>query len=204
MGQYYKPLLIHKDGEELSAYSHEFDNGLKLMEHSWIGNNFVNAVLYEIKDNPTRVAWMGDYSDDAVQDGCNFGDGFITNTDHFLSKYESVWNEGIQNISPKAPQFRLDLEHSDGCYLVNITKRCYIDMEKYIKKNSTFGRFDPDDEWCINPLPLLTCVGNGLGGGDYHGEVGMEDVGSWAFDEIYITYLRPGNMEEVMYLFQEK
>lgn len=63
MGQYYMPLLIGSDKKILRFYSHNYNNGLKLMEHSWVGNNFVNAVLGYIKDNPMRVAWVGDYSD---------------------------------------------------------------------------------------------------------------------------------------------
>ena len=198
MGQYYRSLLIYENGEERSAYSHCFNNGLKLMEHSWIGNNFVNAVLHEIEDNPTRVAWLGDYSDSAVKEGCNFGDGFITSVKDFLDKYQSIWGEyrSVQDIPSDTPQFNIDLG-STGCYLVNATKCCYIDMGKYIKENST-------SEWCINPLPLLTCIGNGMGGGDYRGKAGTEDVGSWAFDKIYVTYLRPGNWKEVMYSFQER
>lgn len=203
MGQYYRPLMIHKDGEERSACSHSFDNGLKLMEHSWIGNNFVNAVLHEIEDNPTRVAWLGDYSNDAVEDDLDFGNGFITCTEDFFDIYKRVWQgKELQDIPESTPQFELDLEHTD-CYLVNKTKRCYIDMTEYVKQNSVFGRFCTSDTWCINPLPLLTCVGNGMGGGDYRGETGMADVGSWAFDEIYITYLRPGKLEAVQYRFQE-
>ena len=45
MGQYYMPTLISEDGTVRTLYSHAYDNGLKLMEHSYIGNNFVNAVL---------------------------------------------------------------------------------------------------------------------------------------------------------------
>ena len=39
MGQYYMPLLIGSDKKILRFYSHHYDNGLKLMEHSWVGNN---------------------------------------------------------------------------------------------------------------------------------------------------------------------
>lgn len=204
MGQYYRPLMIHEDGVEKSAYSHSFDNGLKLMEHSWIGNNFVNAVLHEIEDNPTRVAWLGDYADSAVEDGCNLGEGFITTIGDFLAHYNSVWGEyrSIQDIPSDTPQFKLDMDHTD-CYLVNATKRCYIDLEKYVKQNSVSGLYGSSETWCINPLPLLTCLGNGMGGGDYRGEIGIGDVGTWAFDKIYITYLRPGNMEAVEYCFKE-
>jgi len=204
MGQYYRPLMIFEDGEERSAYSHAFDNGLKLMEHSWIGNNFVNAVLHEIEDRPARIAWMGDYATDAVEDGCNFGDGYITSVEAFLEKYNGVWGEyrSVQDISPETPQYKLDLD-SAGCYLANATKKCYIDIEEYIRRNSVRDRYGMSGVWCINPLPLLTCIGNGMGGGDYRGEAGMGDVGSWAFDKIYITYLRPGNWERVDYRFQE-
>lgn len=204
MGQYYKPILIHEDGAEISAYSHDFDNGLKLMEHSWIGNNFVNAVLHEIVDEPTRVAWIGDYSNGAVCDGCNLGGGFITSASDFLEKYNSVWGgHGFTRfIQSDAPKFELNKQIKD-CYLVNTTKQCYIDLAEYIKQNSVSGLYGSPDVWCVNPLPLLTCIGNGMGGGDYRGDTGKDDVGSWAFDKIYITYLRPGNMKAVEYRFKE-
>ena len=47
MGQYYKPTCIPK---EESLYSHDYDNGLKLMEHSYINNNFVEAVMTMLLD----------------------------------------------------------------------------------------------------------------------------------------------------------
>jgi hypothetical protein len=50
MGQYYKPIILGntpKEGEHETVkawmYSHEYDNGLKLMEHSYQGNNFVST-----------------------------------------------------------------------------------------------------------------------------------------------------------------
>ena len=40
--------------------------------------------------------------------------------------------------------------------------------------------------------PLLTAIGNGRGGGDYHDEYPNFDiVGSWAMNEIYFTYSLP-------------
>lgn len=204
MGQYYKPLLIHEDGTEKSAYSHDFGNGLKLMEHSWVGNNFVNAVLHEIVDKPTRVAWLGDYSNDAVEGECDFGGEFITSVEDFIAKYDEVWGESksVEFLPAEAPEFDLCQDTKD-CYLVNLTKQCYIDIGQYIEQNAIKNRFDEGDIWCINPLPLLTCIGNGLGGGDYRGDVGKDDVGSWAFDQIYITYLRPGKLKAVEYSFKE-
>ncbi len=63
MGQYYKPTLINKNGEWKTFYSHEYNNGLKLMEHSYIGNNFVAAVLSELALESHRVWWLGDYAE---------------------------------------------------------------------------------------------------------------------------------------------
>lgn len=204
MGQYYRPLLICATGEKYSACAHDFDNGIKLMEHSWIGNNFVNVILNKIKDTPTRVAWIGDYAETMVDEECDFGGGFITTREAFEKEFNQVWGKdnGI-DLPPDSEEFNLHLDNVEGYYLVNATKKCYIDIEDYVKQNSIYNRFGDSGTWCVNPLPLLTCVGNGLGGGDYYSDVGREDVGSWAFDVIYITYLRPSNLEEIMYYFSE-
>jgi len=203
MGQYYRPLLISKDGAKRSALAHTFDNGLKLMEHSWVGNNFVNAVLHEMVNKPTRLAWLGDYSDSAVEEECNLGGGYITSVSEFLKMFNYLWGEDCapNDLPGDSPTFKLDREHAD-CYIVNLTKRCYIDMEQYVKRNIHKPPYD-DHEWCVHPLPLLTALGNGMGGGDYRGEEGKDNIGSWAFDEIYVTYLRPGTMEAVEFCFKE-
>lgn len=205
MGQYYQPLLIDNDGNRLTAYSHDFNNGLKLMEHSWIGNNFVNAILKKLDSNPMRVAWIGDYSSTLCSKVyINMGGGFISGREDFADYYGSVW---IGRHQPQAllmknenSEYLLDIEHAD-CFLVNVTKGCYINMQEYVKENENFDNsgFSP---WCINPLPLLTCVGNGQGGGDYRSTIGMDDVGSWAFDKIYITALRPASLKKTMYHFR--
>ena len=51
MGQYYHALILKDkvydtNNEQVLAwlYSHNYSNGLKLMEHSWIGNNFVETL----------------------------------------------------------------------------------------------------------------------------------------------------------------
>ena len=66
MGQYYKPCILGGNKKTVKAwmYSHEYDNGLKLMEHSYIGNSFVSAFESLIKNKPQRVVWAGDYADD--------------------------------------------------------------------------------------------------------------------------------------------
>ena len=44
MGQYYTPIIIR--GNSKSTYlCYDYDNGAKLMEHSYFGNGFVETVL---------------------------------------------------------------------------------------------------------------------------------------------------------------
>lgn len=201
MGQYYMPLLIGKDKKILRFYSHYYNNGLKLMEHSWVGNNFVNAVLSHIEDNPMRVAWVGDYSDSV--DIATLGNGFISGRRSFLHYYRKAWSD-----KSKAPLvdgselFPLRTNHA-AFFLVNITKNCYIDLQHYVEQNSVFYGNDTEP-WCVNPLPLLTCIGNGQGGGDYYETLGSENIGTWAFDEIYITEEQPAGMPEATFAFQER
>jgi hypothetical protein len=47
------------------------------------------------------------------------------------------------------------------------------------------------EESQIHPLPLLTCEGNGRGGGDYYGEDTNNLVGSWARNIIEPTNKKP-------------
>lgn len=54
-----------------SFNSWDYDNGLKLMEHSWVRNSLVCAVLCKIKEyGKARVVWAGDYADDELQRLC--------------------------------------------------------------------------------------------------------------------------------------
>jgi hypothetical protein len=49
----------------------------------------------------------------------------------------------------------------------------------------------------IHPLPLLTCEGNGRGGGDFRGEHDL--IGSWARDVISVEAVKPLNYKEVVF-----
>ena len=66
-------------------------------------------------------------------------------------------------------------EGSSGRYIVNHTKKEYVDKD-----------IVPEDKegWKVHPLPLLTCEGNGRGGGDYR--LWNEFIGYWSRDKISI------------------
>ena len=58
----------------------------------------------------------------------------------------------------------------------------------------------PDnDGWAIHPLPLLTCEGNGRGGGDFYGRRGMKLVGSWARHRISVSNKVPKGYKEIKF-----
>ena len=211
MGQYYMPAVIDTKRHICRyLYSHEYDNGLKLMEHSYIGNAFVNAVQSQILDNPMQVAWIGDYSRDRFHDPYES----ILPRKKFLRIWNRCWKDGHEDedqhfkIKPD-PIGGFDMEHIDGWYLVNHSKKTFIDLAAYAARN----KWHEEGEWrkehysydmCIHPLPLLTACGNGRGGGDYYANnPDFDEVGSWAFDVIELTRSKPEGYEPVMYHFKE-
>ena len=183
MGQYYKAWVLNGH-QEACVSSWDFDSGSKLMEHSWWGNAFVNAVMYLIKDMPSMVAWVGDYSDSV---GCP----------EYVFHYcwtETEEEEDEHCVIPEAPENYLwDSEQkcnkTQGTgYILNYDKKTYIDLDKYIAMNEP-----ADESWgCIvHPLPLLTEIGNGQGGGDYHKGRAFDIVGTWFGDVLEYTNEKP-------------
>ena len=171
MGQYYTPVLIDEETNDERKYlSHNYGNGLKLMEHSYLGNTFVETVCNEILEHPMRVAWVGDYADDVIDEEKYKN---IPNIERFVEIEKDEPNI-IGYTQPNAvPQ-----NVSSFCYfIINHTKKEFINMYEYIFKNKTN----------IHPLPLLTSIGNGCGGGDYSGKC-EELCGNWCGDIIECNY----------------
>jgi hypothetical protein len=191
MGQYYKPILLKEDKKTPIgfAYSHDFGSGLKLMEHSWMKNDFVGFIESLLTKNApfhkTPIVWAGDYADqepfesipqtviDAlVEDGYKLEEIQLHGVDLY-----SIASHSAPKLIPnthKIEDFKL-LPIAKAKYLVNHDKKQFVDKTK-VPSDS--------DGWRIHPLPLLTCEGNGRGGGDFRGE--SELVGSWARDIISV------------------
>lgn len=210
MGQYYYALTIDRNGEVSLFEPGKFDNMLKLMESSWIGNSFPNAVYSSILRHPQRVAWIGDYSDEGGPEG-NPG---VMPMDEFLEYFNTAWERMEQTSFKPCRRFNArnfsqrDLglvdENTTGTYLVNHSKGVFLDMGKYISNSTVIeGSFAG---CCANPLPLLTACGNGKGGGDFRESdrnVGFKDVGIWAFDTLEYVAERPEGLKEIMFMFLE-
>lgn len=173
MGQGYNAVILSDDGKIIRTWvnPHEYNNGYKLIEHSYVGNKFVEAV--ESLLCPTgifyksRLVWAGDYADEEPE-------GKNLNT---LAEYRPMSRPTVGvNIFGKSGM-------SDYLYVVNHTKQEYM-----IKGNG------------IHCLPLMTAEGNGRGSGDYSGS-GEELVGTWARDVISVEKDVPSGLTHVPNLF---
>lgn len=158
MGQGYNAVILSDDGKIIRTYvhPHAYNNGYKLVEHSYVGNNFMEAVESLICPTgmfyKSRLVWAGDYAD---VEPCG------------KSLYELV-----DERPHSSPQVDLNIYGksvtSDYLYVVNHTKQEYMFKGQH-----------------LHCLPIMTAEGNGRGGGDYDGP-GMELVGTWARDVISV------------------
>jgi hypothetical protein len=175
MGQYYQSSILAENKKTVIAfvYSHDYDNGLKLMEHSYIGNNFVRAFESLIKNKPQRVVWAGDYADKCK--------GLKTN----------VFDRCKDKLKVNPTDFPTERESR---YVINHTKKQFVDKVSVPEITAWKGAK-------IHPLPLLTCEGNGRGGGDFRGINNY--VGTWARDLISVESKKPKGYTEITPNFAE-
>lgn len=217
MGQYYIPTILGpRYGISATFYSHDYDNGLKLMEHSYLGNNFVNAVSLKIYHQPMRVAWIGDYSnqpypEDDIKEREPYQRKLLKA--EFMRIYNKVWNSdrNYKKIKPEPLGGFESPEKFDGYYLINHTQETYVDLGEYERMNGhteiwTDRNGETHSCWeVIHPLPLLTACGNDRGGGDYHEPYPDYDmIGRWAFDVIELASYKPVGFTEEIYRFKEE
>lgn len=179
MGQYFTPICIHRTGLVKKFDAHNYASGYKLTEHSWIGNELVGAVMNYLASNNCYLAWVGDYA----------GDGENDNKYKKKDDFQEVFKYYERQTGLNWLFCGSNLDTTKG-YLWNKTKNEYLDMKEYIMENKEQMPMSLEVK-CVHPLPLLTSIGNGAGGGDYFG-TDEEYVGSWACDEIVWVQKKPG------------
>ena len=175
MGQGYNAIILDESGKIIRTWvnPHNYGNGYKLMEHSYIGNQFVSVVESLLCPDgmfyKCRIVWAGDYADEE-DDGKNL---YTTSLDS-----ESKESVGLAKVDMSAYR-----------YIVNHTKKLYVDKNLEFEDN-------------IHPLPLLTAEGNGRGGGDYRGGCD-DLVGTWSRDVISLEKELPDGFTELTCPFTE-
>jgi len=186
MGQYYKVAFKREGDNAATVNDRKYKGGdyvfAKLMEHGYLENNLCKAVAIILQRGKTRLAWVGDYSED---------DELRSITTEDLN-YDMVWGEHEYGHVLPAPRFSYK-----GKYLVNYTKGVYISFDKWV------ASYKGDNNWPICPFAVLTAIGNGRGGGDYEGTE-MDLVGAWAWDEIAITKKIPEGFKLLDFHFEEQ
>lgn len=175
MGQYYKPINLDK---KQFVLSHEYNNGLKLMEHSYVDNQFVGAVEALIAEGGAwhgdRIVWAGDYADNEKRRKNNL--------------YGIVSAKDSNKVNP------IPVKKSHR-YVINLDTKEFVDIKKvplsYVYVDEA-GEVYP---FTIHPLPLLTCEGNGRGGGDFHKDDPI--VGKWARARVTVSNKKPKGYKEI-------
>lgn len=200
MGQYFDQITENKEGirvwdcqikcpENIKGTNEYYKNyyvGVKLMEHSWLKNKFMQSMSNYIYKNPTKLAWVGDYAD-------SFHWEHPEGKPNPEELHKLAWGE---QKSEEMPYSKFDY---NGKFLVNHTHKIALSFDEYIK-NST-----DKDGYCVHPLSLLTACGNGLGGGDFWEQyIGASDVGLWCGDKISIEDQVPEDYTLEQYCFKEE
>lgn len=181
MGQYYCPIILSDDGQIVAHLnSHEYSAGLKLMEHSWLGNDFVAVVEALLaSDGARRLVWAGDYADPepGTEDNlsCMAQDNPV--------RFDCPALNSAPYMEPVTPNAELPVKVTTEShpFIVNVDRQEYVDKAEV---PAVKPYWDPARAWTIHPLPILTAEGNGRGGGDYRGH--WPHVGRWARERIYV------------------
>lgn len=187
MGQYYRPCL-EQEGV-LTVFNRDVDGEYtmaKLTEHSWWQNTCMNAISEKIYQKPSRLIWCGDYAeDDELLNENSSADQNSYPTTSF------IWDGDGEGLT--STEFTID-----NLYLCNHDTKEYIDLNEYKQKS-----IDKDD-WCLHPLSLLTAVGNGKGGGDYHEcHPNFDEIGIWRWCLISLEETIPEGYEKYDVYFKE-
>ncbi|MGW5218747.1 hypothetical protein ACWEQA_12855 [Nocardia sp. NPDC004085] len=162
MGQFFRAVLLADDADDIVGYIDPWDYhmSIKLREHSWIGDEFVEAVE-RLLTEPTRVVWAGHYAD--IEPG-------------------GIKPENLYDRADSATKATVPDSAVIGRYVINHDKRVYVD-KTIVPANDVGLRMHP------LPILTAEGNGRGGGDlhPQYTtGDLGFEAVGSWARDRITV------------------
>lgn len=164
MGAYYEATLVDDENVGVKFSTHDYDNGLKLMEHSYLGNNYCKHIMSLIHDNPMGIVWLCDYHEpDSIS--------------------RLTWD--TTDEAPKQTE-RNDFP-DDIYYIVNESDKLFIDIKKL---EELYEMDERADNWHIHPIPILcNSDRHSLGGGDFHQEDSRR--ATWCEDKLFTTKEKP-------------
>lgn len=180
MGQYYNIAFKSEHDNKIRVNDRKVNcvdyTMAKLMEHSYFGVPLMDSIASIIENSPTRLIWVGDYAtDEEIKK--------ITSNE---IGYDDIW----ENYHEDDVLDNVKFDYS-GKFLINYDRKMWISLDECVSSKDR-----------INPISILTCIGNGRGGGDYHGSF-MKYVGNWAWDRIGIVSNVPSDFTELKIKFEE-
>lgn len=192
MGQYYMAVNVDKK-ERISP--HAFDCGAKLMEFSYItdklsGNDFTDALhaLMQTTWEGDRVYLVGDYAD--FEKYKEVDDNWLPTLESLKAEFGNLgavdkegYTETLYGIAGDL-KAATPLKREPLRYMYNSKAKEYIDLKNLPMQ----WKNDDGTVVSIDPLPLLICMGNGRGGGDYRDDTNEEYVGKWVSTSQHIFF----------------
>jgi len=127
--------------------SRDYGSGLTLMEHSWLHDSFVGVIVGLFLDSITGKTGR----EKTLYDYCREDE-----------------DEAMLPVKKVVPVLQ---DGRDAIFIVNHSKQQFASLISLPEE-------DPGvPGWQIHPLPLLTCCGNGRGGGDFKAKAGTPAIG---------------------------
>lgn len=193
MGQYYNIVLNKKaypsDYKQKDGEKHW--NGMKLLEFNWLKNPITQIIAKTLYEKRTRLALVGDYSDDIFRFDRDFIEEFSKGYPELRYYYqlkEKAIELGYKGTNTHYPQVELSFEKIQELYKLawrnedqeeelleepeeefRIWEEMYFlnhSKKEYIDLKEYIEKSTTKDGWCISPF-IITALGNGMGGGDY-------------------------------------
>ena len=99
MGQYYTAVVTQ--GDKTTLFKPDW---VKITEHSWVGNFFMDTVVSRLYNRKGRVAWVGDYTSDIMEEvvsQVNYTQVVITNamqTVHYIITRRDILKKMKQDL----------------------------------------------------------------------------------------------------------
>jgi len=174
MGAYYQAVLKYPEDDRWLGYSTwKFDNGAKLMEHSYILNTYTNFITYKIYYKPAHLVWLCDYHEEEDFNWDTIPEGKIKKSE--IKKARTALPCVLYVNLTRREYFSLKkILQIAGKSLMKIKPPFYAELHRY--KNTYFTTV-------IHPLPLLTnSETESAGGGDYYPDYKLRS--HWAEDLI--------------------
>jgi hypothetical protein len=158
------------------------------MEHSYVGNNYVAVIEALIAEDGAwhgdRIVWAGDYAD--PEKG---------KTERYKDKYDGKMKTrklNLFDLIDESVDPAMKIKPCGGKhyrYVINTNTKEFVDTKKVPMTEAWEDKNGKEWPVCIHPLPILTCEGNGRGGGDLHKEDPL--IGKWARARVTVSNKLP-------------